>query len=169
MLPTDITAISPTAPVVKRVHVRANAARAFQVFTEGIDSWWPRTHHIGSSPMTRAVIEGHLGGRCYSDQEDGTQCPWGQVTLWDPPARFILSWQVTHDWHFEPDLGKCSEVEVTFTPHPDGSTDVVLEHRNFERHGAGGANMRAQVNQDGGWNGLMQLYRTVTEKMEEPT
>src|SRR5271165_320842 len=83
-----------TAPVVKTVRVRANAARAFRVFTEGIDTWWPRSHHIGSSPMTKAMMEGRAGGRCYSEQQDGTECDWGQVTVWEPPARFVMAWKI---------------------------------------------------------------------------
>jgi len=153
-----------TAPVVKSIRVRANAARAFRVFTEGLDTWWPRSHHIGSSPMTRAVMEGRVGGRCYSEQQDGTECDWGQVTVWEPPARFVMAWQVRPNWHYEPDLSKCSEVEVTFTPLPDGSTDVVLEHRNFERHGLGGDSMRGQVDQPGGWGALMTLFAAKAEE-----
>ena len=58
-------------PSVRRsVRVRANVERAFRVYTAELDSWWPKTHHIGSSPMTRAVMEGHVGGRCYSEQAD---------------------------------------------------------------------------------------------------
>ncbi len=45
-------------PVRKTIRVRADAARAFRVFTEEMDSWWPRTHHIGSSPMRRVVVKG---------------------------------------------------------------------------------------------------------------
>lgn len=50
------------APVRKTVTVKAGAERAFQVFTQGIDTWWPRTHHIGKSPMKKAIIEGRAGG-----------------------------------------------------------------------------------------------------------
>ena len=151
-------------PVRKNVRVRANAARAFRIFTEGIDTWWPKTHHIGKSPMTKAVIEGRVGGRCYSDQEDGTQCDWGQILVWEPPTRFVMAWQVTPTWQFEPDLAKCSEFEVTFTPSEDGTTWVELEHRHFERHGAGGNNMRNQVDQPGGWGQLMELFRAEAER-----
>jgi uncharacterized protein YndB with AHSA1/START domain len=167
---TDILAPDPLpgsiAPVVKRIRVRANQARAFKVFTDGMDSWWPKTHHIGSSPMTKCVLEGRVGGRCYSEQQDGTECAWGQVLAWDPPARFVMAWMIRPNWEFEPDLAKCSEIEVTFTALPDGSTDVVLEHRNFERHGAGGVNMRGQVNQQGGWAGLMALFGAKAEEAE---
>ena len=43
------------------------------IFTAEFDSWWPRGHHIGQSPMRRAVIEGRTGGRCDTEQEDGTE------------------------------------------------------------------------------------------------
>jgi hypothetical protein len=157
---------STIAPVRRSVRVRANTARAFQIFTEGMDSWWPKTHHIGNSPMTRAILEGRVGGRCYSEQEDGTECPWGQVLVWEPPTRFVMAWQVRPDWKFEPDVDKSSEVEVCFTPVDDGTTLVELEHRNFERHGEGGSNMREQVNQAGGWGALMELFRESAEREE---
>jgi len=152
------------APVRKNVRVRANAARAFKVFTEGLDTWWPRTHHAGSSLMTKAVIEGRVGGRVYSAQVDGTDWQWGQILAWEPPVRFVMAWQLTPQWKIEPDLARCSELEVTFTPFADGSTLVELEHRNFERHGEGGANMRGQVDSPGGWGQLMSLFKTEAEK-----
>jgi len=146
------------APVRKSVTVKAGAERAFEVFTQGIDTWWPRSHHIGKSPMKKAVIEGRVGGRCYSEQVDGTDCDWGEVLEWEPPRRFVMAWKITHQWGYEPDVKKASEVEVRFTPLEDGSTRVDLEHRHFERHGAGGATMRTAVDSAGGWNDLLQLF-----------
>lgn len=145
-------------PVRKSIRVRANAERAFRVFTEGMDSWWPRTHHIGSSPMKRVVVEGRAGGGIYTDQEDGTVCPWGTVLAWEPPHRFLMAWQVNPDWQYEPDLARCSEVELRFTPADDGTTLVELEHRNLQRHGGACATMRESVNADGGWGGLLVLF-----------
>ncbi len=64
-----------TEPVRKSVTVKAPLEHAFKVFTEGFDTWWPRTHHIGKFPMKKAILECRAGGRCYSEQEDGTDCP----------------------------------------------------------------------------------------------
>jgi hypothetical protein len=83
---TDTIEQPTTAPVRKSITVNAGIERAFQVFTDGIDSWWPRSHHIGKSPMTRIIVEPRAGGRCYSEQEDGTDCDWGTVLTWEPPA-----------------------------------------------------------------------------------
>jgi uncharacterized protein YndB with AHSA1/START domain len=152
------------APVRKSITVKASAERAFEVFTAGIDRWWPRSHHIGKAPMKRSIIEGHVGGRCYSEQTDGTECDWGEITEWEPPRRFVMAWKITAQWQYEPDLAKSSEVEVRFTPLGDGSTRVDLEHRNFERMGAGWETMRGMVDSEGGWGGLMQLFATEAEK-----
>ncbi len=146
------------APVRKSVTVKASAERAFRVFTEGLDTWWPRSHHIGKSPMKKAIIEGQAGGRCYTEQVDGTECDWGKVLVWEPPRRFVMAWQITHEWGYEPDLAKSSEVEVRFRPESDGSTRVDLEHRHFERHGAGGVAMRNAVDAPNGWSGLLELF-----------
>jgi uncharacterized protein YndB with AHSA1/START domain len=154
------------APVRKSVTVKASAERAFEVFTAGFDSWWPRSHHIGKLPMKRAVLEGRVGGRCYSEQTDGTECDWGEILQWEPPKRFLMAWKITAQWQYEPDVAKSSEVEVRFTPQADGSTRVDLEHRNFARVGAGWEAMREMVNADGGWGGLLQMFSEQAEKTQ---
>ena len=155
---TTTTLPGADAVVRQSVTVNADVERAFRVFTAEFDSWWPRSHHIGKSPMTKAIIEGFVGGRCYSEQEDGSECPWGQVTAWEPPTRFVFAWQITHEWGYEPDLLKSSEVEIRFSPVGDGTTRVDLEHRHFERHGAGGASMKTAVESPNGWSDLLKMY-----------
>jgi len=143
-------------PVRKTIVVKAGAAHAFRVFTEGFDTWWPRSHHIGKEPMRRAILEGRIGGRLYSEHVDGTECDWGTVLDWEPPHRFVFAWQINPQWQPDPDRARASEVEVTFTPLPDGSTQVDLEHRNLQRHGEGAEALRTAV--DSGWGGLLQLF-----------
>jgi uncharacterized protein YndB with AHSA1/START domain len=152
------------ATVRKSITVKAGRERAFEVFTAGFDRWWPRSHHIGSSPMKKALIEGAVGGRCYTEQVDGTECPWGTVLVWEPPARFVMAWQIYAEWKYEPDLERSSEVEITFTPEADGSTRVDLEHRSFERMGPGGEATRLGVEAPSGWADLLTMYRTEVEK-----
>jgi uncharacterized protein YndB with AHSA1/START domain len=157
---TDVTHI----PVRKSIVVDASPEHAFNVFTAGYDTWWPRSHHIGKSPMKKAIIEGRVGGRCYTEQEDGSECDWGQILVWEPPHRLVLAWQITHEWGYQPDLAQSSEVEVRFSPEPNGQTRVDLEHRHLERHGAGGAAMRTAVDSPNGWGGLLDLFKQTVEK-----
>jgi uncharacterized protein YndB with AHSA1/START domain len=86
---------------------------------------------------------------------------------WEPPQRFVMAWLIqlaNGAWLPEADASACSEVEVNFIPQADGSTLVQLEHRAFERMIAGGAMMRASVNQQGGWGGLMEIYKAKAEE-----
>jgi uncharacterized protein YndB with AHSA1/START domain len=150
--------IDADGSVRQSITVAASPRRAFEVFTADFDSWWPRTHHIGPSPMTKAIIEGRVGGRCYSQQEDGTDCPWGQVLAWEPPHRLVIAWQITAQWGFEPDLSRASEVEVRFIDAGGGQTRVELEHRHFGRMGPDGVTMRTAVSAADGWGTLMDLF-----------
>lgn len=153
-MPSD----SPYAPVRKSVTVRASVQQAFEIFTEDFDSWWPRSHHIGSSPMRKAIIENKLGGRCYSEQIDGSECDWGQVLAWEPPHRLVIAWQIGGDWKYEPNLARSSEVEILFAAQPDGRTLVSLEHRHLHRAGTSAGAMRSALESPNGWGGMLALY-----------
>jgi uncharacterized protein YndB with AHSA1/START domain len=148
-------------PVKKQVVVATSPERAFRVFTEGIDAWWPRQHHIGKSPMARAVIEPRPGGRWYAVCEDGSECDTGKVLEWDPPRRVLLAWQLTADWQY--DASFVTEVEVTFTPEGPSHTRVELEHRNLERFGAAAADLRKGIDAPQGWGLILEPFKKAAE------
>src|SRR6266705_2855142 len=66
-------------------------------------------------------------------------CDTGRVTAYEPPERVVLAWQLDERWHYDPDPAHASEVEVRFIAEGPSQPRVGLEHRGFERHGAGGA------------------------------
>jgi uncharacterized protein YndB with AHSA1/START domain len=149
--------------VSKEIVVQASPERAFRVFTENFDSWWPRGHHIGKADMKAAIMEPRTNGRWYELGVDGSECDWGYVMAWEPPHRVLLAWQLNGEWQYDPSL--VTEVEVTFTPVGAGSTRVELEHRNLERFGAHEEAVRSAIGSDQGWNGLLQLYgKTVAQE-----
>jgi uncharacterized protein YndB with AHSA1/START domain len=161
---TTMTEQTADVPVRKSVTVKASVERAFHVYTAEFDTWWPRTHHIGKAPMKKAIIEGRVGGRCYTEQADGTDCDWGTVLVWDPPHRIVLAWQIDGKWQYEPDLAKSSEVDVRFTAQPDGSTRVDLEHRYLSRLGGDESAMRTAIESPNGWTGVLQLFAACVER-----
>jgi hypothetical protein len=161
---TAIAEQAADAPVRKSIVVRVGQERAFEVFFEEFDAWWPRSHHIGKSPMKKAIVEGKRGGRCYTQQEDGTDCDWGTVLVWDPPRRAVWAWQIDGKWQYQPDLAKSSEVEVRFTALGDGSTRVDLEHRHLARHGDDANAIRTAIESPNGWGGLLDLYAAQVER-----
>jgi hypothetical protein len=149
------------APVKKTLTVNVSQARAFDVFTSGMDRWWPRTHHTGETPMTRMVLEPRTGGRWYSVHEDGRENTVGEVKVWNPPNRIVHSWNISAMW--KPDANIGSEVEVRFIAEGPNRTRVELEHRDFESYGEQAQQMRDAVSGDGGWNSILDLYRKEAE------
>ena len=143
--------------VRREITVNADQERAFEVFTAGFDSWWPRAHHIGQSELLAAIIEPKVGGRWYERGIDGSECDWGKVLVWEAPARVVLSWHLDGNWAFDPDPAKASEVELRFVAESESRTRVELEHRGIERAHAA-EQLRAGVDSEQGWNGLLQLF-----------
>jgi uncharacterized protein YndB with AHSA1/START domain len=159
-----MTATVVIAPVRKSIRVKASQTHAFDVFTAGLERWWPHTHTIGKPPMKMAVMEPRLGGRWYELSEDGSQADVGKVMVWEPPQRFVISWDLNSQW--KPDTTVSSEVEVKFIAEGPDATLVELEHRKFERMGAeGGASMRKDV--DGGWPRILEYFRQAAESASE--
>jgi len=146
------------APVRQSVEVSAPLPVAFEVFTARLASWWPASHHIAAAPFVDAVIEPRTGGRWFERDEQGRECDWGQVLAFEPPHRLVLSWAITPDFRHEPDPAHASEVEIRFRALDEHRTIVELEHRHFERHGAGGQQMRGGVASPGGWPGVLARF-----------
>ena len=143
-------------PVRKEIVVEAPIERAFRVFTDRFDAWWPRDHHILEVPLAKAVMEPRTGGRWYEVGTDGSQCDWGKVLVWDPPKRVLLSWQLTSQWKYDPAF--VTELEIRFIPLGAMQTRVELEHRNMERYGDQAAAMRTALDSPEGWITHLTLF-----------
>jgi uncharacterized protein YndB with AHSA1/START domain len=145
------------------VEVAVPIDRAFRVFTAEIGTWWDPTHHVLEGPLAEMVFEPFVGGNVYDRGVDGSECRWARVLAYEPPRRFVISWDVSPQWKLEPDQGRTSEVEVRFTEHGPRRTLVELEHRDLERHGDGWEQMRDAVASPGGWPGGMRAFGELLE------
>ena len=142
--------------VRKSITVCAGQDRAFRVFTTRIGAWWPKSHSIGQSPIADVVIEPWEGGRWIERAEDGSECPWGRVLVWDPSRRLVLAWQINGDWQYNPSL--ITEVELVFTAVGSAETRVDLEHRNLDRFGVAQPAIRAAFESPEGWSGILHSF-----------
>ncbi|HEY2682439.1 MAG TPA: SRPBCC family protein [Steroidobacteraceae bacterium] len=148
--------IKPAA-IRKVLNLRATPQRAFEVFTAGIDRWWPRTHHIGKSPLKQVIIEPRVGGRWYSTHEDGSECPWGDVLCYEPPSLLMLAWRINAQFQFDQAL--LTTVELRFTAVNESETRVDFEHRDLERFGDSEAAGKTREAMGGGWGQILILFQ----------
>ena len=143
---------APSTSVQTSIVVDAPIDRAFDVFTDGIGSWWPPDQHLLEAPLAGMVFEPRVGGHIYDRGTDGSECRWARVLAYEPPSRVVFSWDISLEWKIETDPERTSEVEIRFIPEGDDQTRLELEHRNLDRHGPGWENMRTAVSSPRGWN-----------------
>lgn len=150
-----------TASTIPDVRGSATVAvpveRAFQVFTDSFNTWWPAEYHIGKADMAEAILEPRAGGRWYERGTDGSECDWGRVLVWEPPQRLVVTWQINGQWQYDPDPDHASEIEVRFTADGPEQTTVELEHRLLDRL-VDGQGIYDGIRGGGGWSSILDRF-----------
>jgi DNA-binding transcriptional ArsR family regulator/uncharacterized protein YndB with AHSA1/START domain len=134
-----------------QVRVPLDPAKAFMLFTDGIDEWWPLDEGFtyGRDLFHEIHLEPRLGGRFYERFRDGEEFDIGRVAVWEPPTRVVFTWR-------DPAWRADTEVEVTFEADGDG-TILVLTHRGFER--VGDARQYYLGRWSSGWPRVLATFR----------
>lgn len=152
------------APVVRHdVVVRGTPAQAFAAFTERMGEIKPKEHNLLSSPIVSTTFEPRVGGYIVDRAEDGSECRWARVLIFEPPHRVVFSWDIGPTWQLEADPRNASEVEVRFVPEGPDRTRVELEHRHLDRHGPGWPAVRDGVAAEQGWPLYLARYAGLLE------
>ena len=136
-------------PIRKVVRVPLSVTAAFELFTDGIASWWPLdSHSVAGDDAQTVVFEPNVGGRIYEVSRHGVESEWGQITAWSPPDRVVFTWHPGRSSRTQ------GTVAVTFADAGrDDSTHetiVTLEHSGWERLGEGAVELHR--NYDSGWD-----------------
>ena len=134
------------------------AERAFAAFVDEFDRWWPRDATWGGDRLAEIAIEPRTGGRCIERTNDGAEAVWGTVLTVSRPSHIVIAWQIRADRTPEDNEAAASRVDVRFVEAGPGTTEVVLVHRDFPRHGEGWEKYRAAMAAAKGWPRLMDLY-----------
>jgi uncharacterized protein YndB with AHSA1/START domain len=144
--------------------VAGTPERAFAVFVDEIDRWWPRDLTWGKDNLAAIGIEPKMGGKCFECTTDGAISVWGTVLSIQRPAHIVIAWQVKADRSAEPDERTASRVDVRFVAvEGQPTTDVVVVHRDFPRHGDGWEAYRTKMASNEGWPRLISLYAKAVE------
>jgi uncharacterized protein YndB with AHSA1/START domain len=141
--------------VRKTVTVACSVERAFEIFTDGIGSWWPLPTHSVDGERSRGVsFEPGPDGRLVERLENGSESVWGYVLAWEPPHRLVFSWHPGIDCA-RTQVHEATQVEVRFAADGD-QTRVELEHRAWERLGERAREARESY--ETGWAPVLQRF-----------
>ena len=146
-----MTTQAPTTSVHRSIELNVPIEHAFKVFTEQMSDWWDADHHLVDGFETM-VVEPRVGGHITDHGRDGSSCTWSRVLAYEPPTRFVFSWDISLSWQVETDPAQTSEVEVRFIRETADRTRVELEHKHLDRHGDGWEAMRDAVGSPNGWS-----------------
>ena len=154
--------IDADGAVHQQVTVNLTPDQAFELFTARMTDWWPTDHHIGTAPIEQVVIEPREGGRWFTRHTDGSETSTGQVQVWQPPTRFVVTWQISAEWSF--DTALITTVEVTFTDLDDGRTRVAVTHADLDNYGPDADRMRKMFDSPGAWVRTLDAYAARAEQ-----
>jgi uncharacterized protein YndB with AHSA1/START domain len=146
------------ATIRRYVVVDSAIDRAFSVFTERFGDFKPPEHNLLSAPIAETIFEPRVGGHIFDRADDGTECRWARILVYEPPVRIVFSWDISPQWTLETDLDMTSEVEVRFYEETPQRTRVELEHRDLERHGPSWEAVARGVEGDEGWPLYLARY-----------
>lgn len=138
--------------------VATPASDAFEIFTDGLSTWWPAEYTWAQDTLETIAIEAEVGGRCFERGPHGFECDWGRVLTWEPPRRLVFTWQISPERVPEPNPDKAGEVEVRFVEEEPAKTRVEFEHRGFARHGDHGTDYRDAMASPQGWPYILDQY-----------
>ena len=114
--------------VLVSLRVRATPTRAFSAFTEEIARWWQPNglFQFTSGRDGTLAFEPGEDGRLVEHYADGESFVVGDVRVWEPPHRLVMSWRHAS---FSPDQE--TELHVRFEPAGE-QTRVTVEHYGWD-------------------------------------
>lgn len=153
--------IDADGAVHQQVTVNLTPDKAFELFTARMTDWWPSDHHIGTAPIEQVIIEPREGGRWFTQHTDGSETSTGQVQVWQPPSRFVVTWQISAEWSF--DTALITTVDVRFTDLGGGRTRVDLVHSDLDNYGPDTDRMQKLFDSPGAWTSTLAAYAARAE------
>jgi uncharacterized protein YndB with AHSA1/START domain/catechol 2,3-dioxygenase-like lactoylglutathione lyase family enzyme len=138
--------------------VEAGVTAAFEIFTAHLGEWWPLAYTFSGPDFAGASIDPAPGGAWGERNAEGEWLSWGEVRIYERGERLVLAFGIGPDRQPVPD-DAASEVEVRFQDAGAGLARIQVEHRHFDRHGAGAAALRAGMDSPQGWPLILAALR----------
>lgn len=139
-------------------HVAADPDRAFHLFVDEFRRWWPRDETLAKDKLADTRIEPKIGGRCYETDTSGATTTWGTVLSFHRPDHLVIAWQLSPTGQPVDSQAAASRLDVRFVAVDANTTDVVVVHRDFPRHGDGWEGYKVRMAAKTGWPRFIELY-----------
>lgn len=136
--------------VVTSRKVNAPRDAAFAAFVDRFDAWWPRDRRAAGGNL---IVEPRYNGRVLESGD-----PIGTVLSINRPEQIVIAWQIGPGGRREPTEGSASRIDVRFAAIDPQTTEVVVVHRDFPRHGDGWQAYRAEMGGKTGWPTIIEAY-----------
>jgi uncharacterized protein YndB with AHSA1/START domain len=123
-------------PIIRTIEVPCNQERAFTIFINEMDSWWPLGKFTTTAFTGKAAasirVDAKEGGEIIEVSPDGTEYKWGTIKNFEPYDFISMNFHIPHP---EDDIKNRSLVEVRFTVLSENQTRVELKQSNWEAFG----------------------------------
>lgn len=112
-------------PINKTLTVPLTAIEAFALFTQNIDTWWPKASHSVSGAKAKIRFPAHKDEEITEEAANGDISVWGKLIAYEPGQYLAFTW---HPGRSEKEA---TVVTVTFT-QTEAGTRCDLTHGGFD-------------------------------------
>lgn len=149
--------------IEKKITVPVATARTYELFIKDFGQWWPKAYTWSQDTLVSISIDPSPGGLCTEIGPSGFRCDWGRLEKSEPGKFIWIKWQIGPSREPVPDASKSSDVLVTFQTASPGTTNLLLEHRGFEKHGPEGQAYRDNMDSPKGWEYLLDCFKSYSD------
>lgn len=144
-----------STPITYTMVIERPVDEAFELFTAGIERWWP-SQNLHLSPEAEMVLEPEVGGLWYGREPGGEKQPLGRVMQIVPAELLVLDFQLDENWKYHPELN--SVVEFAFRPEGETRSRIDMHHRQLGQYGERALAARANFAAPMGWPLVMRSF-----------
>jgi len=151
-------ASGPAELLIVEQSVDVPIERAFAVFVDELGSWWPREYTLSRENLEEIGIDAKYDGQCFERGKDGAMAIWGTVLTVARPEHIVFAWQLSAERSPIDNIALASRVDIRFVATTPETTNVLVVHRDFPRHGPGWQKYRANMASKSGWPKLIDHF-----------
>lgn len=142
--------------IQKKVIIETEKEKAFGIFLKELGNWWPKEYTWSQDQLVALKVNPTINGFFTEIGPYGFQCDWGRITKINNYS-VTFYWQISPNRVPEPNPERSSEVEISFNSEND-YTIILLEHRDFSKHGVDGKMYEDMMKSPEGWDYILAAF-----------